>query len=283
MLRSSASLAGLPNSNSASPSWSGRRLERAGLERGGNRRGRRRADDAAARLAAVLRQDARCSPASPPIAAIPGAATCRTRRPSGRRAAAAARLRAGGAAERFRRSCSSPVSSTAPMCSIWRPAIRCCAGWRSRGSGRYCWTGAGPARLERGFTTDRLRGRPAGARDDRGAAGCRRPGGAGGLLHGRHARRGRRRSAGRTWCVASPCSPRPWDFHATEPSGRQAGGGRCALLEPALGFNATLPVDVIQALFALLDPGAWRTSIAPSPACRPTATAPDCSSRWRTG
>ena len=47
----------------------------------------------------------------------------------------------------------------------------------------------------------------------------------------------------------------PWDFHA----GEQVLGGRSdqllALLEPALAETGTLPVDGVQALFALADPG----------------------------
>ncbi len=59
----------------------------------------------------------------------------------------------------------------------------------------------------------------------------------------------------------------PWDFHAeapvsapragTEPGNAERGawlGRTVALLEPALAFNGTLPVDLLQVLFTLLDP-----------------------------
>jgi poly(3-hydroxyalkanoate) synthetase len=46
----------------------------------------------------------------------------------------------------------------------------------------------------------------------------------------------------------------PWDFHA-EGRDRALQAARCLpLLEPALAFNETLPVDVLQMLFTLLDP-----------------------------
>jgi poly(3-hydroxyalkanoate) synthetase len=46
----------------------------------------------------------------------------------------------------------------------------------------------------------------------------------------------------------------PWDFHADGPERAKQAASALALLEPALGFNATLPIDLIQAMFALLDP-----------------------------
>jgi poly(3-hydroxyalkanoate) synthetase len=46
----------------------------------------------------------------------------------------------------------------------------------------------------------------------------------------------------------------PWDFHAADP-GRAAAVARMApMLEPTLALVGTLPVDVLQMLFALLDP-----------------------------
>ena len=46
----------------------------------------------------------------------------------------------------------------------------------------------------------------------------------------------------------------PWDFHAADP-GRAAQMGRMLpLLEPAMAFAGTLPVDLLQLLFSLLDP-----------------------------
>ncbi|HUZ64017.1 MAG TPA: alpha/beta fold hydrolase [Acetobacteraceae bacterium] len=46
----------------------------------------------------------------------------------------------------------------------------------------------------------------------------------------------------------------PWDFHAPEPGRAIALGQALPLLEPALAFNQTLPVDVLQMMFACLDP-----------------------------
>lgn len=46
----------------------------------------------------------------------------------------------------------------------------------------------------------------------------------------------------------------PWDFHADDPD-RAAGLARLLpLLEPAIAFGNTLPIDVLQTLFALLEP-----------------------------
>ncbi len=46
----------------------------------------------------------------------------------------------------------------------------------------------------------------------------------------------------------------PWDFHAAGAEPAQAAAAYLPLLEPALAFNDTLPVDLLQVLFALLDP-----------------------------
>jgi polyhydroxyalkanoate synthase len=46
----------------------------------------------------------------------------------------------------------------------------------------------------------------------------------------------------------------PWDFHAPDPARAIQAADMLSLLEPALAFNYTLPVDLLQALFALLDP-----------------------------
>lgn len=46
----------------------------------------------------------------------------------------------------------------------------------------------------------------------------------------------------------------PWDFHAPDPGQAAALARLRALLEPALAFAETLPVDALQMLFALLDP-----------------------------
>jgi len=46
----------------------------------------------------------------------------------------------------------------------------------------------------------------------------------------------------------------PWDFHAPDPVRAIQAAEMLPLLEPALAFNQTLPVDLLQVLFALLDP-----------------------------
>jgi poly(3-hydroxyalkanoate) synthetase len=46
----------------------------------------------------------------------------------------------------------------------------------------------------------------------------------------------------------------PWDFHAAEPERAVALARLLPLLEPALQAIATLPIDALQTLFALLDP-----------------------------
>jgi polyhydroxyalkanoate synthase subunit PhaC len=46
----------------------------------------------------------------------------------------------------------------------------------------------------------------------------------------------------------------PWDFHAPEPERAVQAAETLPLLEPALAFSHALPVDLLQSLFALLDP-----------------------------
>ena len=46
----------------------------------------------------------------------------------------------------------------------------------------------------------------------------------------------------------------PWDFHADDKSRAETLARALPLFEPALAFNGTLPVDLLQVLFALLDP-----------------------------
>jgi polyhydroxyalkanoate synthase len=46
----------------------------------------------------------------------------------------------------------------------------------------------------------------------------------------------------------------PWDFHAPEPERAIEAAQMLPLLEPALAFSQALPVDLLQSLFALLDP-----------------------------
>lgn len=46
----------------------------------------------------------------------------------------------------------------------------------------------------------------------------------------------------------------PWDFHAADPEQAQTLARALPLFEPALAFSQTLPIDLLQVLFALLDP-----------------------------
>lgn len=46
----------------------------------------------------------------------------------------------------------------------------------------------------------------------------------------------------------------PWDFHAPDPTQAMQAAGMLPLIEPALAFNHTMPVDLLQVLFAMLDP-----------------------------
>lgn len=46
----------------------------------------------------------------------------------------------------------------------------------------------------------------------------------------------------------------PWDFHADDAARAEMLARTLPLFEPALAFNSTLPVDLLQVLFALLDP-----------------------------
>ncbi len=46
----------------------------------------------------------------------------------------------------------------------------------------------------------------------------------------------------------------PWDFHGADPARAEALAALAPLLEPAMAFAGTLPVDLLQVLFALLDP-----------------------------
>ena len=46
----------------------------------------------------------------------------------------------------------------------------------------------------------------------------------------------------------------PWDFHAADPEAARRLAAMLPLIEPALAFGGTLPVDMLQMLFALLDP-----------------------------
>jgi polyhydroxyalkanoate synthase subunit PhaC len=46
----------------------------------------------------------------------------------------------------------------------------------------------------------------------------------------------------------------PWDFHAPDPERARQAAETLPLLEPAFAFSHTVPIDLLQTLFALLDP-----------------------------
>jgi polyhydroxyalkanoate synthase subunit PhaC len=46
----------------------------------------------------------------------------------------------------------------------------------------------------------------------------------------------------------------PWDFHAPDPAQAKQTAAMLPFVEPVLMFNNTLPVDLLQVLFAMLDP-----------------------------
>ncbi len=46
----------------------------------------------------------------------------------------------------------------------------------------------------------------------------------------------------------------PWDFHAADAAQARRLGESLALLEPAMKFSGTLPIDALQSLFTMLDP-----------------------------
>ena len=46
----------------------------------------------------------------------------------------------------------------------------------------------------------------------------------------------------------------PWDFHAADPDRARALAAALPLYEPALAFAEALPVDILQTMFAALDP-----------------------------
>jgi polyhydroxyalkanoate synthase len=110
-----------------------------------------------------------------------------------------------------------------------------------------------PGEVERGFTlTDYIAGRLARAID----AACKLGGGAvalvgycmGGLLALPPAQTDPDKVSGLV-CLATP-----WDFHAERPHQARLIGAALPALEPMLRHAGELPVDVIQALFAGLDP-----------------------------
>jgi poly(3-hydroxyalkanoate) synthetase len=47
----------------------------------------------------------------------------------------------------------------------------------------------------------------------------------------------------------------PWDFHAADAAASRGVGALLPLLEPLMGVTQRLPIDAIQTLFAMMDPG----------------------------
>jgi poly(3-hydroxyalkanoate) synthetase len=46
----------------------------------------------------------------------------------------------------------------------------------------------------------------------------------------------------------------PWDFHGADAKRATAAAAMLPLMEPALAFSETLPIDLLQTLFAMIDP-----------------------------
>jgi polyhydroxyalkanoate synthase len=46
----------------------------------------------------------------------------------------------------------------------------------------------------------------------------------------------------------------PWDFHGADAERATAAAAALPLMEPALAFSETLPIDLLQTLFAMIDP-----------------------------
>jgi polyhydroxyalkanoate synthase len=46
----------------------------------------------------------------------------------------------------------------------------------------------------------------------------------------------------------------PWDFHADDPTAAKRLSDMLPALEPVIGFSQTLPIDALNALFAMVDP-----------------------------
>ncbi|MBN9561249.1 MAG: alpha/beta fold hydrolase [Alphaproteobacteria bacterium] len=249
MLRSSASLAGLPSSNSASPSWNGPNwtAEAIAAAVGGR-------EDGAARLAAVLRQDR---------ALLAGIAAYR-RHPWRRDLPDPPTVWQEGGSRLLDYAPSTPAEAI-PVLFVPSLINRAYVLDLAPGHSMLRWLGergirpllldwGWPGTVERGFTlTDYVAGRL-----ERALTAARRIAGGPIVLAGY--------CMGGTLAVAAAARrpdlvralallAAPWDFHAGGAERAKQAAASVALLEPALGFNGTLPTDVIQAMFALLDPG----------------------------
>ena len=75
----------------------------------------------------------------------------------------------------------------------------------------------------------------------------------------------------------------PWDFHAGGERLRQILAAASAPITAQAAAAGLVPVESLQAAFALLDPPRWPASSAGSPPWSPVASVRRRSSRWRTG
>ena len=136
------------------------------------------------------------------------------------------------------------------------PRPRCCATSPPPGSGRCCSTGARRGRGA-GLHVHRLRRRPAGTRSRRGHELAGAAGGAGRLLHGRAARPGARAAPARA-ARGLACWRRPGISGPGRGAAPAASPPCCRGWSRCWQATGTLPVDMLQALFAALDPGRHR-------------------------
>lgn len=249
MLRSSASLAGLPSSNSASPSWSAANWSAEAIAAAAAGR-----EDGAARLATVLRQDR---------ALLAGIAAYR-RHPWRRDLPDPPTIWQEGGS-RLLDYAPAALPDAIPVLFVPSLINRAYVLDLAPGHSMLRWLAehgvrallldwGWPGAVERGFTlTDYVAGRL-----ERALTAARRIAGGPMVLAGY--------CMGGTLAVAAAARrpdlvralallAAPWDFQADGVERAKQAAASVALLEPTLGFNATLPIDLIQAMFALLDPG----------------------------
>ena len=135
-----------------------------------------------------------------------------------------------------------------------------------------------PGEAERRFTlTDYIAGRL-----ERAWLAAGRQGGAGAATAWAACWQWPRPSAGRTWWRRWRCWRRRGISTPATPSA-PAAGRLAPLLEPAMAFAGTLPVDLLQMLFAMLDPFGVAAKYRAFARLDPAASARRCSWRWRTG
>ena len=282
MLRSSASIGASAPSNAAWPSSKPGSMPpaaeaiAAALRADGSEAG-----FPAAVLAEALRQDSALVAGIAAYRRHPYARDCRTRRRCGPRAAAGCST----SAHRVRRPVMLFVPSLVNRAYVLdlapgRSMLRLLAGaGRAAAAARLGLAGGGGA----GFTlTDYIAGRLERAL----AAAAAVAGGPvvlagycmGGLLA--VAAAGRRPDLVRALALLAT----PWDFHAAGADAAQALARLLPLLEPALAFGGTLPVDAsASAVRDARSRWGWRRNTAASPGSTRGARGRCCSWRWRTG